>query len=396
MTKANEPEFSMDMRAILERLIAFETVSHMTNVPLMRFVEGLLADAGIESTLLFDASGQKANLFAQVGPRDVPGVILSGHVDVVPVEGQTWTRAAFELTQEGTRLYGRGTTDMKGFDACAIACMIDAAKRDLKVPLILALSYDEEIGCRGVGPMIEAMAEWPVRPRLCIVGEPTNMEAAIGHKGKVALRVTCTGRAGHSSMAPLALNAIHLAMDFGAAVRALQARVAASGPFDADYDVPYSTLHMGKITGGVQVNVVAQSCVLDMEIRSLAGDDPAILIVALQEAADKIVAPLQADFPEAAIEIEPLWDYPGLGTKPDADVVTFVKGLTGGNTHLKVAYGTEGGMFAQRLGLPTVVCGPGAMAQGHMPDEFIEQSQLDRCEAMLKALLARCETGFQT
>lgn len=384
----------MQMRAILDRLIAFETVSHMTNVPLMRFVQQVLADGGIDSTLIFDDTGAKANLFASVGPRDVPGVVLSGHVDVVPVEGQTWTKPPFELTQDGTRLYGRGTTDMKGFDACAIAMMLDAAKRDLKVPLILALSHDEEVGCRGVGSMIDAMADWPTRPRLCIVGEPTSMEAAIGHKGKVALRVTCTGRAGHSSMAPMALNAIHLAMDFGVAVRDLQANIAANGPFDPDYDVGYSTLHLGKINGGVQVNVVAHTCTIDMEIRTLAEHDPAQLIAQLQTAAESITAPLRADFPEAAIVIERQWDYPGLGTAPDADIVSFVKGLTGGNAHLKVAYGTEGGMYAQRLGLPTVICGPGAMAQGHMPDEFVELAQLARCEAMLAALLARCETGF--
>lgn len=384
----------MEMRAILDRLIGFETVSHMTNVPLMRWVEGILAQAGIESTLIFDDTGEKANLYAIVGPRDVPGVILSGHVDVVPVMGQDWTRPPFEVTQEGGRLYGRGTTDMKGFDACAIAMMLDAAKRDLKVPLILALSYDEEVGCRGVGSMIDAIAGWPVQPRLCIVGEPTSMEAAIGHKGKVALRVSCTGRAGHSSAAPYALNAIHLAMDFGAAVRELQAEVASSGPFDTDYGVPYTTLHLGTINGGVQVNVVASSCVIDMEIRSLAGDDPARLIAQLDAAAETIIAPLRGDFPEAAIVVERLWDYPGLGTAPDADVVSFVKGLTGGNAHLKVAYGTEGGMFAQRLCLPTVVCGPGAMAQGHMPDEYVELAQLERCESMLAALLERCEAGF--
>ncbi|WP_050522883.1 acetylornithine deacetylase [Pseudorhodobacter wandonensis] len=384
----------MDMRAILDRLIGFETVSHMTNLPLLRFVEGLLAEAGIPSTLIFDETGEKANLWARVGPADVPGVILSGHVDVVPVEGQAWTRPAFEVTQEGSRLYGRGTTDMKGFDACAIACMLEAAKRDLKVPLILALSHDEEIGCRGVGSMIDAMAEWSVPPRLCIVGEPTSMEAAIGHKGKVALRVTCQGRAGHSSLAPQALNAIHMAMDFGMGVRALQAEVAATGPSDADYDVPYTTLHMGKITGGVQVNVVAHQCVIDMEIRSLAQDDPQALIARVEAVAEAVVAPLRNDFPEAAITVERLWDYPGLGTEADADVVSFVKGLTGGNTHLKVAYGTEGGMFAQRLGLPTVICGPGAMAQGHMPDEYVELAQLQRCEAMMAALLARCEAGF--
>jgi acetylornithine deacetylase len=384
----------MDTRAILDRLIGFETVSHMSNLPLMHWVAGLLADAGITAHLIHDATGTKANLWARTGPADVPGVVLSGHVDVVPVEGQSWTRPPFALTADGPRLYGRGTTDMKGFDASAIAMMLVAARRDLTVPLILALSYDEEIGCQGVGSMIDAMAAWPVPPRLCLVGEPTGMEVAIGHKGKVALRVTCTGQTAHSSAAPNALNAIHLAMDFGLAVRGLQAEIAANGPFDPEYDVPYTTLHIGKINGGVQVNVVAETCVIDMEIRALAGHDPARLIARLQAAADAITAPLRAAFPAAAILVARQWDYPGLGTAPDAGVVSFVKGLTGGNAHLKVAYGTEGGMFAQTLGVPTVICGPGHMAQGHMPDEYIETAQLDRCDAMLAALLARCETGF--
>jgi len=384
----------MDSRALLERLIAFDTVSHLSNLPLMEFVRDHLASHGIESHMIPDPTGEKANLWAIVGPSDRPGVILSGHVDVVPVKGQDWTRPPFRLTQEGSRLYGRGTTDMKGFVACAIHAMTEAKSRDLHVPLILALSHDEEVGCRGVGSMIAAMQDWPVPPRLCIVGEPTSMETAIGHKGKVALRVTCTGRAGHSSAAPLALNAIHLATDFIGAVRGLQARVAAEGPFDPDYVVPYTTLHVGKISGGVQVNVVAHSCVLDMEIRSLAGHDPALLIAELEQAAERIVAPLRADFPEAAIVLERLWDYPGLGTAPDADVVGFVKSLTGDNAHGKVAYGTEGGMFSARLGLPTVVCGPGSMTQGHMPDEFIELDQLARCDAMLARLTERCVTGF--
>ncbi|MFN3822384.1 MAG: acetylornithine deacetylase [Pseudorhodobacter sp.] len=384
----------MDSRALLDRLIGFDTVSHRSNLDLLGFVRDHLAEYGIESHMIPDPSGEKANLWAIVGPADRPGVILSGHVDVVPVEGQDWTRPPFQLTQEGSRLYGRGTTDMKGFVASAIRAVTEAKSRDLQVPLILALSHDEEVGCRGVGSMIEAMKGWSVPPRLCIVGEPTSMEAAIGHKGKVALRVACTGRAGHSSAAPLALNAIHLAADFIAAVRALQARVAAEGPFDPDYVVPYTTLHVGKITGGVQVNVVAHHCAVDMEIRSLAGHDPALLISELHQTAEAIVAPLRGDFPEAAITIERLWDYPGLGTAPDADVVGFVKSLTGGNAHGKVAYGTEGGMFAERLGLPTVVCGPGSMTQGHMPDEFIEQEQLARCDAMLARLTDRCAAGF--
>ncbi|MBL4916074.1 acetylornithine deacetylase [Szabonella alba] len=384
----------MDSRALLDRLIAFDTVSHRSNLDLIGFVRDHLAQHGIDSHLIPDPTGEKANLWAVIGPADRPGVILSGHVDVVPVEGQDWTRPPFRLTREGSRLYGRGTTDMKAFVACAIRAVIDAKGRDLQVPLILALSHDEEVGCRGVGSMIDAMKGWAVQPRLCIVGEPTSMEAAIGHKGKVALRVTCTGRGGHSSAAPLALNAIHLASDFIGAVRDLQSQIASDGPFDPDYIVPYTTLHVGKISGGVQVNVVAHQTVIDMEIRSLAGHDPALLIAELERRASAITAPLRETFPEAAITIERLWDYPGLGTAPDADVVGFVKSLTGGNSHGKVSYGTEGGMFAERLGLPTVVCGPGAMTQGHTPDEFIEDSEIDRCEEMLARLTERCVAGF--
>ena len=384
----------MKMRPIFERLIGFDTVSAKSNLELLAYVRGLLAGAGIDSVLIPDASGQKANLYAVVGPLGVPGVVLSGHVDVVPVEGQVWTKPAFALTEEGGRLYGRGTTDMKGFVACAIAAVLRARAMDLKIPLILALSHDEEIGCQGVGSMLDVMAGWPVPARMCLVGEPTSMQVATGHKGKIALRATCTGRELHSAMAPLALNALHLGAEFLGAVRDLQADVVAQGMRDADYDVPYTTLHVGKFNGGVQVNIVPKTCILDFEIRSLAGEDTGGLIARLQSAAEAIVAPHRAAFPEAAIVVERLWDYPGLATSPDADVVGFAKGLVGGNGTIKVPYGTEGGMFAARLGVPTVICGPGNMAQGHTPDEFIEAAQLARCEAMLDTLLGRLVAGF--
>lgn len=384
----------MDMRAILDRLVAFDTVSARPNIALMEYVRGLLAGAGIASVLIPDASGGKANLYATVGPDGLGGVMLSGHTDVVPVDGQAWTRPPFQLTEGGGRLYGRGTTDMKGFAACAIVAMLEAARRPLKVPLHLALSYDEEVGCMGVRSLIEMLEGAPVRPRFCIVGEPTGMQVATGHKGKVALRATCTGREGHSALAPLALNALHLAADFVNAVRALQARVAESGPRDGDYDVPYTTIHVGKMSGGVQVNIVPNNAVIDFEIRSLAEDDPEALIAELRAMAAAIVAPLKADFPEAEIRVERLWDYPGLGTPSEAAVVNFVKGLTGANGTMKVAFGTEGGLFDRRLGIPTVICGPGSMAQGHKPDEYVSLEQLARCQAMLGVLVDRLEAGF--
>ena len=389
----------MEARAILERLIAFDTVSDRPNRALMDWVAGVLAGAGIEAVLIPDAGGGKANLYATVGPVGVGGVMLSGHTDVVPVEGQAWTRPPFELTEAEGRLYGRGTADMKGFVACAVAAVLKAAGlaaagRPLRVPLHLALSYDEEIGCMGVRSMIEMLEGAPVRPRMCIVGEPTGMAVATGHKGKVALRATCVGREGHSALAPLALNALHLAADFVGVLRGVQARVAAEGMRDGDYDVPYTTLHVGKLNGGVQVNIVPQTAVADWEIRSLAGEDVAGLIAEVQARCEAVVAPLRAEFPEADIRIERLWDYPGLGTPTDAEVVQFVKGLTGANGTIKVAFGTEGGLFDARLGVPTVICGPGSMAQGHKPDEFVSVEQMARCEAMLAALVAACEAGF--
>jgi acetylornithine deacetylase len=392
--RASRGESEGIMREILERLLAFDTVSHRPNKALMEYVRGLLEAEGLAVTLVADAGGGKANLYATTGPGAVGGVMLSGHTDVVPVEGQDWTVPPFALTESDGRYYGRGAADMKGFVACAVEAMILASRRNLKVPLHLALSYDEEIGCMGVRSLIDLLAAAPVKPRFCIVGEPTGMQVATGHKGKVALRATCRGREGHSALAPLALNALHLAGDFLTAVRRVQAEVAATGLRDGDYDVPYTTLHVGKMNGGVQVNIVPNLAVLDFEIRSLAGEDVAGLIRRLEGEAEAIVAPLRGEFPEAAITVERLWDYPGLGTPSDAEVVRFVKGLTGANGTMKVAFGTEGGLFDQRLGVPTVICGPGSMAQGHKPDEWVSVEQVERCRGMLAALVDRLEAGF--
>jgi acetylornithine deacetylase len=384
----------MQTADILARLIGFDTTSSKPNRALMDWVQDLLGGAGIAAQIIPDASGGKANLYATIGPQDRPGVMLSGHTDVVPVDGQVWTRPPFVLTEAEGRYYGRGTTDMKGFVASALAAALMAARRPLATPLHLALSHDEEVGCLGVVSMIDMLAHAPHLPAMCIVGEPTGMQVATGHKGKIALRATCTGREGHSALAPMALNALHLGADFLGALRRLQDEVAASGLRDGDYDVPYTTLHVGKMQGGVQVNIVPNSCTLDFEIRNLAGDDPQALIDRLRVEADRITAPLKAAFPEAAISIDRLWDYPGLGTPTSAPVVQFVKSLTGANGTMKVAFGTEGGLFSSRLGIPTVICGPGSMAQGHKPDEWVSVGQIARCDAMLAALLDRLEAGL--
>ncbi|MEX2519613.1 MAG: acetylornithine deacetylase [Paracoccaceae bacterium] len=377
---------------ILERLIAFPTISRDPNIELIDYARGLLADHGVESTLIPDQNGTKANLYATIGPKDRPGVMLSGHTDVVPVEGQAWSTDPFQLVERGGRLFGRGAADMKGFVAAALAAAGRASGRELKTPLHLALSYDEEVGCLGVRSLIDMLAAAPHRPAFAIVGEPTTMQVATGHKGKRGLRATCIGREGHSALAPMALNALHLAADFIAAVRARQALIVAEGARDGDYDIPYTTLHVGRVVGGVALNIVPNLAVVDFEIRHLAGDDAGAIIAGLAAEADAIAA--ATGEPEAAIRIETVMEYPGLDTAPDAAITAFVKSLTGANGAIKVAYGTEGGLFSARLGVPAIVCGPGSMAQGHKPDEFVSREQMMKCDAMLDALIDRLESGL--
>lgn len=381
-------------QGLLGRLLAFDTTSRNPNRALVDWAAGLLRDAGLDPVLVPDAGGGKANLHVTVGPRDRGGVLLSGHTDVVPVDGQAWTLPPFALTRRDGRLHGRGAADMKGFVACALRAVLSAARRDLKVPLHLALSYDEEVGCLGVRPLLDLLAAAPVRPLMVIVGEPTGMQVATGHKGKAALRATCTGREAHSALAPSGLNAIHLATDLVGAVRALQARLMRDGPRDADYEVPYSTAHVGRIEGGVALNIVPGRATVDWEVRNVVADDMGALIAEVRAAADALTREARAHAPEAGIAIEERFAYPGLGTPTNAVAVRFVQSLTGANGTIKVDFGTEGGLFAQALGVPAVVCGPGSMAQGHKPDEYVTEEQLARCDAMMDALLDRLEAGL--
>lgn len=378
----------MNSQDLLRTLIGFPTVSADSNLALIQHVQGLLEGAGIACRLVLDESGCKANLFASVGPGDVPGVLLSGHTDVVPVAGQAWTLPPFEGTLKEGRIHGRGACDMKGFVACAVVALLDAARGEpLKRPLQLALSHDEEIGCVGVRRLLDVLEMAPVRPFLCIVGEPTNMQVALGHKGKAALRAHCHGQEGHSSLAPRHVNAIHLASDLVGALHASQRRLAEEGAHDAAYDIPYTTLHVGRIDGGKALNIVPNLCTLDFEIRHLPADDPASLVAALQETADSLVREAQQTSAKAAIEIETVNAYPGLDTHPSVEAVRFLQTLVEpGTAQLKVAFGTEGGLFANRLDTPVVVCGPGSIEQAHKPDEYVEISQLEACDALLGRL----------
>jgi acetylornithine deacetylase len=384
---------------ILKTLIRFDTVSRNSNMALMRYIETLLGAAGITATLIPNQDGSKANLLATIGPvdragGDRAGVMLSGHTDVVPVEGQNWTKQPFEMTCSDGKYFGRGTTDMKGFVACAITAALKAQARPLKSPLHLAFPYDEEIGCQGVGSLIDLLSEAPLRPAMCIVGEPTGLAVATGHKGKIALKARCIGREGHSALAPMALNALHLGCDLVTALRDIQSEIKLNYPQDGDYDVPYTTVHTGRINGGVALNIVPNLCEVDFEIRNLAEDDPKQILKQIKALADQIVVVAQTQAKEAAITFETTFSYPGLNTSGTADVVRFVTSLTGSNKTKKVAFGTEGGLFSNRLDIPTVVCGPGSMMQGHKPDEYIEVSQIDRCDAMLDRLIDRLCDGL--
>ncbi|WP_122491584.1 acetylornithine deacetylase [Pseudomonas viridiflava] len=373
---------------IFKRLIAFETVSSEPNMALIEYVRDLLATKGIESLIVKDETGKKANLFASTGPREQPGVLLSGHTDVVPAAGQAWTMPPFQATLRDGRIYGRGTCDMKGFIALAIDAMLDAADMTLTRPLQLALSHDEEIGCVGVRRLLDVLHLAPVRPFLCVVGEPTLMQFAVGHKGKSSYRTYCRGQEAHSSLAPRAVNAIHLASDFMAELRKSQKQVEQQGVRDEGYDIPYSTVHIGRIEGGKALNIVPNLCTLEFEYRNLPGDDPDQLLEQLRERAEVLVREARQLSGVAAIDIEIMNEYPALETHPSVEAVRMLHAFAEpGTQHIKVSYGTEGGLFAGRLNVPVVVCGPGSIEQAHKPDEFIEESQMNAGERFLQSLL---------
>ena len=355
---------------ILARLVAFPTVSARSNLDLIDWVQELLSGAGFEVARITSDCGEKAGLLARFGAGQ-GGVLLSGHTDVVPVEGQVWTVPPFELTRCGDRLHGRGSTDMKGFVACALALAETLRDSPPAQPVMLALSWDEEIGCRGIPHMIDHVIPTLGRPELCIVGEPTMMRPGTGHKGKVSYLATCRGQAGHSAMAPRFTNALHLAADLIQSLRAEQARLLREGAQDQAYDPAVSTTHAGTIQGGVALNVVPDHAEVAFEIRHLASESP-----------DDILANIRASLP-AGIEIRETGRYPGLESEPGhAALAAFCGGLPDARP-VKLAYGTEAGFFA-RAGIPTLVCGPGTMDDGHQPDEVVTFDQLAQCSRVLR------------
>jgi acetylornithine deacetylase len=373
---------------LIRSLVAFDTTSRESNLELIDFVEAYLNDLGVECLRVYDDDKRKANLYATLGPQDQSGILLSGHTDVVPVDGQDWTSDPFCVREADGRLYGRGTADMKGFIAIALAFAPKMLERGLKTPIHFAFSYDEEVGHLGARRLIEIIRGMPVQPAMCIVGEPTGMEVVIAHKGKRKVRVKVRGLEMHSSLAPQAVNAIEYAAELIAFIKGLARKIEREGPFDRMYDLSHSTIQVGLIQGGIALNIVPNACVFDFEIRHLPDDDPAARIAEIEAHAREVLEPMmQAVSPETGFEFVDLGTNPGLEIDPGADIVALVKRLTGRNSHTKVAFGTEAGLFQERAGIPTVVCGPGHIAQAHKPDEFISLEQLAKGEDFMRKLM---------
>ena len=377
----------MQSRELLNTLISYPTVSRDSNLAMIGFIQEYLQSYGHSSELIYNDEKTKANLYCVIGPADKPGIVLSGHTDVVPVEGQAWTTDPFVMREQNEQLFGRGSCDMKGFIACVLSVIAGVNATNLKTPLHLAFSYDEEIGCIGVRRLIDTLRPVKVKPKFCIIGEPTLMQPVIAHKGKTAARAHCQGIECHSSLAPQAVNAIYLATELINTIRSVQQKYISDGPHDHDYDVSHTTLHVGTINGGTALNIVPNSCRFDFEIRNLPCDDPALIIKELAASADDIIAPHKLVHPDVNIQVEITNEYPALNTSTESDIVEFVRQLTGANTLGKIAFGTEGGLFSRDLGIETIVLGPGSIEQAHKPDEYISINQLDRCDTFLQKLV---------
>ncbi len=373
---------------LLHDLIAFDTTSRESNLEFIEYVEAYLDKIGVEYMRVYDDEKRKANLYATLGPQEQSGILLSGHTDVVPVDGQNWTSDPFILRESKGKLFGRGTADMKAFIAIALAYAPEMLKRGLTTPIHLAFSYDEEVGHLGAKRLVEIIREMPVKPAMCIVGEPTGMDVIVAHKGKRKTRVHVRGLEAHSSLAPKAVNAIEYAAELIAYIKGMARRIAKEGPFDDKFDLTHSTIQVGLIQGGVQLNIVPNSCTFDFELRHLPDDDPVPRLDEIEAYARETLEPMMHDInQDTGITFEDLGTNYSLNIDPGEDIVALVKRLTGRNDHGKVAFGTEAGLFMERAGIPTVVCGPGHIAQAHKPDEFITLEQVAKGEEFMRQLI---------
>jgi acetylornithine deacetylase len=371
----------MNVEDILAKLIAFPSVVGTPNGEIVDWIAEYCRAAGAEVTVLSGPEGDRANLFASIGPRERRGYVLSGHMDVVPAGEPEWSSDPFVLHRVGDRLYGRGSTDMKGFLACALAALPKLATMDLAQPIHLAFSYDEEAGCRGVPHLLAALPDLCALPLGAIIGEPSGMQPVLAHKGKMAARMEVRGRSGHSSRPDLGLNAVHAMADV-ITHAVTHGQTLTNGPFDETFAPPYSSLQVGVISGGQSVNIIPDRCTADIEARAVPGVSPASL---LEPVKARLLALTGSGFEVAWQEQS---TYPALATASDSDLAGLLTDLTGQDPLRAVSYGTEAGLF-QQAGIEAIICGPGEIGRAHRPDEFIETGELAACQRMIEDLGAR-------
>jgi acetylornithine deacetylase len=391
MKRDAPPIIKAETWELIQRLIAFDTTSRDSNLGLIEWVRDWLKSFGVESRLTYDESGTKANLFATVRQGARPGIVLSGHTDVVPVDGQAWDTDPFVATLKDDRIYGRGSADMKSYLACALAMTPRFLAADLKYPVHFALSYDEELGCMGVRGLLADLAQADIRPAGCIIGEPTGMQAVVAHKGKRAYRCCFRGREAHSALTPQGVNAIEYAAKLVVYIRHMAERMRDCETRDNGFDVPFTTLQTGVIRGGTAGNIVPRDCEVHFEFRYLPGVDPEALESEIKAYAERVLLPqMRAVDPETFISFETKAEIPGLDPsveRAEQDRVTALAQALARNPSIaKVAYATEAGLF-QRAGIPSIICGPGSIEQAHKPNEFIALEQIALCESFMERLL---------
>ncbi|WP_019936283.1 acetylornithine deacetylase [Bordetella sp. FB-8] len=379
----------MDTRTWLSTLVGIDTTSRNSNLALIETVRDWLGGQGVQSWLAHNESGDKANLFATLPAADGTvqgGVVLSGHTDVVPVDGQDWDSDPFVLAEKDGRLYGRGTADMKSFIATSLALVPEFLAMPRKKPIHLAFSYDEEVGCVGAPVMLAELQGRGIKADGCVVGEPTNMQVVVAHKGVNLFNCRVHGKAAHSSLTPQGCNAIEYAARLICRIRDIADAMKAQGPYDAFFDVPFSTMTTNQIRGGIAVNTIPALCEFNYEFRNLPGI-PADQIQSQVEryVREELLPRMQAEYADARIDIHTGASAPGLDATEEEAITQLARALTADRSVRKVAYGTEAGLF-QSVGIPAVVCGPGDIQQAHKPNEFIELSQLEGCERFLRRL----------
>ena len=375
---------------LIRTLVGFDTTSRESNLALIEWVRGYLAGHGVEATLTFDDEGRKANLFATLPARDGNvthgGIVLSGHTDVVPVDGQPWDTDPFVVTLKDDRLYGRGVTDMKSFSAVGLTFVPEFLRRGLAKPVHFALSYDEEIGCIGVRRLIADIVARGVHPAGCVVGEPTGMELVVAHKGKKSWRCRVRGLEAHSSLTPLGVNAVQIACEIVAYIAHRAREFRDAGRQDAAYDVPYTTVHVGVIRGGTALNIVPRDCHFDFEIRHLPFDKPDAFFADVQAFAARFLPAMHAVDPATYIEFDALSTLPGFDTHDGSAITALGHSCNDTQSVGKVSFGTEASLF-HGANVPTIICGPGHIAQAHQPNEWVALEQIARCEMFMRRLV---------